>query len=830
MTSPKPLDPEALCRTCDPAIFDFETTADLPEPDDVLGQERAVEAIRFAIGIRRPGYNLYALGPPGTGKTTVVRRFLDPRAAAEPVPDDWCYVNNFEEPHRPRALRLPAGRANPLRRDMEELVAELQLAIPAVFEGEEYRTRKDVIDEEFKSRQEERFQALQARAREKNIALLRTPAGLAFAPTHEGEVIKPEVFERLPEEERKRITADIEALQGELQELMREVPRWEREHRAKVRELNREMVSFAVGHLIDELAAKWREVEAVVDYFEAVRADVIEHADAFLMAGQAAQAGAPVPVAVPVAPGPAPAGADADLFRRYQVNVLVANDADGGAPVIFEDHPTLPNLIGRIEHRAEYGTLVTDFNLIKAGALHRANGGYLLLDARRLLLQPFAWEELKRTLRSGEIRIEPAGQALGLVSTVTLQPETIPVNVKVILIGDREIYYLLSALDPDFRELFKVPADFADRMVLDDEILPRFARLVASVARREGLRPLDRAAVAAVVRHAARLADDSERLTTHVDSIADLLREADHWAGEAGRAVVAEEDVRHAIDAKIHRSDRIRERIQEEIQRGTILIDTDGARVGQVNGLSVLQLGGFAFGRPSRITARVRLGRGRVVDIEREVDLGGPLHSKGVLILSSFLAARYAPDQPLSLAASLVFEQSYGGVDGDSASSAELYALLSALAELPIDQSFAVTGSVNQLGQVQAIGGVNEKIEGFFDICNARGLTGRQGVLIPAANVKHLMLRDEVIEAAAAGRFHIYPVETVDQGIALLTGVEAGERGKDGAFPPESVNGRVEARLIAFAEKARSFARPADGDRGGRGASGGSGRAGKGRR
>ncbi len=493
-------------------------------------------------------------------------------------------------------------------------------------------------------------------------------------------------------------------------------------------------------------------------------------------------------------------------FRRYLVNVLVDHGRSTGAPVVYEDLPSVHNLVGRIEHVSQLGALITDFNLIKPGALHRANGGYLLVDARKLLLQPFAWEELKRTLRSGEIRIESLAQMLSLVSTVSLEPEPIPLEVKVALYGEPLLYYLLSTLDPDFAELFKVAADFADQTDRSAESTRLYARLVATVAHKEGLRAFDRHAVARIVEHAARLAGDAEKLSTHMGSVANLLREADYWATEAGHEAVTAADVQRAIDAKIHRSDRLRERIQEEIRRGTILIDTRGETVGQVNGLSVLQLGDYAFGRPSRITARVRMGRGEVLDIERQVELGGPIHSKGVLILSSFLAARYAAERPLSLSASLVFEQSYGGVEGDSASAAELFALLSALADVPVRQDLAVTGSVNQHGKVQAIGGVNEKIEGFFDLCHAEGLTGTQGVLIPASNVKHLMLRRDVVEAADKGEFHVYAIDDVDQGMEVLTGQPAGLREADGWLPVGSVNRRVEARLASFAEKARRFA------------------------
>jgi lon-related putative ATP-dependent protease len=805
MGSVEPLHPAALRWRCDPAQFAFETTEELEDLSGILGQERAVEAVRFGISIQRQGYNLFALGPEGTGKYSVVRRFLQEKAAGEPPPADWCYIHNFADPYKPRALRLPPGGGNKLRRDMERLVEELRTAIPAAFESENYRTRRQEIEEEFRERQEQAMAGIQRQAQEQGIALIRTPMGLAFAPMRGGQVISPEEFQRLPPQEQESLQAQIGALQEQLQKSLSQLPQWERERRDKIKELNREVTIYAVGHLIEELRQAYNQMPVISDYLNRVQQDVIEHVDEFRGPPEA-------PPGAPVEPGAVralatTAAADA-FFRRYRVNVLVDHSATAGAPIIYEDHPTVQNLVGRVEHTAQMGTLVTDFNLIKAGALHRANGGYLILDARKVLLQPFAWEELKRALCSQEIRLETLAQTLSLISTVSLEPEPIPLDVKVILLGERLLYYALAQLDPDFAELFKVAADFEDQMDRDGDGHLLYARLIASLARKEQLRPFDRAAVARVIERSARLAGDAEKLTAHLRSIVDLLREADYWAGEVGHQVVTAEDVQRAIDAQIHRLDRVRERVQEEIQRGTILIDTQGSRVGQVNGLSVLTLGQFAFGRPSRITARVRLGRGEVVDIEREVALGGPIHSKGVLILSGYLGARYAPDRPLSLSASLVFEQSYSGVEGDSASSTELYALLSALAELPVKQGLAVTGSVNQYGQVQAIGGVNEKIEGFFDICGARGLTGEQGVLIPASNVKHLMLRHDVIDAVAAGQFQVYPVETVDQGIELLTGVPAGERDAQGAFPEGSINQRVEARLVALSEKRLAFGVP----------------------
>ncbi len=791
----RPLPARRLCQACKPSQFKFRTTADLEDLTDVVGQERAVEAIRFGIGIQREGYNLFALGLSGTGKRTTIRQFLEQKAAGEPIPSDWIYINNFEQPHKPRAIQLPPGHGVVLREDMEGLVEELRTAIPAIFESEDYRTRRQEIEEEFKEQQEAAFGEVQKKAQERSISLIRTPVGLAFAPLHEGEVVSPEDFQKLPEKERKKVEGEITELQEQLQETIYQVRQWERDARERTKELDREVAMFAVGHFIDELREKHTELPEVVEYLTAVQEDVIENVDEFRKTEEAPMMGIPLP----------PSLTGELLFRRYQVNVIVDHSESEGAPVIFEEHPTFNNLIGRVEHIAQMGALVTDFNLIKPGALHRANGGYLILDARELLLQPFAWDGLKRILRSREIRIESLGQTLSLVSTVSLEPDSIPLDVKVILIGERLLYYLLYQYDPDFGELFKVEADFNQEMARTPENHLLYAQLIAMLARKNALRSFDRRAVAQIITRSARMAGDAEKLSIHLLSIADLLREADYWAGVSGNGVVRAHDVQRAIDAQIHRADRLRERVQEQIQRGTILIDTEGERVGQINGLSVLMLGNFAFGQPSRITARVRLGSGKVVDIEREVELGGPIHSKGVLILSSFLGSRYAPEYPLSLSASLVFEQSYGGVEGDSASMAELCALLSALAKVPIKQPLAVTGSVSQHGEAQPIGGVNEKIEGFFDVCKARGLTGDQGVVIPASNVQHLMLRQDVIEAVKEGQFSVYAVETVDQAIELLTGVPAGERRKDGSFPPGSINQLVEARLIGFAEKQRAF-------------------------
>lgn len=808
MDNLKELEVATLYQRCDVGQFDFETTADLEELSEIIGQPRAVEAVQFGTGIDQTGYNIFALGPVGSGKQSLVYQFFEQAAKTESVPSDWCYVNNFEQTHKPKALRLPPGKGVELSQDIKQLVEELRTALSTAFESEEYQTRQQEIQEEFKERQENTLSELQQRAQAQDLAMLRTPAGLVFAPIRNGEVMSAKEVQDLSEEDRKRIQANVEELQEELQKLLRQLPRLQRGMRERMKELNHEIAIFAVSGLIDELREKYADFPEVVDYLNALQRDVIDNVKLFLQQEEGQEGLGDGPMSFFMA-GAQP---DSSSLRRYQVNVLVEHSQSEGAPVIYEDNPTYPNLLGRIEHIARMGALTTDFNLLKSGALHRANGGYLILDARKLLLQPFAWEGLKRALQASQLRIESPGQSYGLISTVSLEPEPIPLKVKVALLGDPLLYYLLSAYDPDFGELFKVAADFADQMDRNADNQQLYARLIGNLVRQNGLSPFHREAVARVIERSARLAGDAEKLSTQMQGVADLLREANYWAKQNGNGVVQAADVQRAIDSQIYRADRLRERMQEAILRNTILIDIEGAKVGQVNGLSVIQLGTFAFGRPSRITARVQLGQGKVIDIEREVELGGPIHSKGVLILAGFLGERYGMDKPLSLSASLVFEQSYSGVEGDSASSTELYALLSAIAQVPLKQSMAVTGSVNQHGQVQAIGGVNEKIEGFFDICQAKGLSGEQGVLIPAANVKHLMLRQDVISAVDEGRFHIYPVERIDQGIEILTGIPAGQRDEAGNYPEGSLNYLVEQRLREFAEKRLAFSSAAKED------------------
>ena len=798
MASVKSLSPDQLYQRTKPDIFSFETTSDLEALDQVIGQPRAVEAVRFGMGIEHEGYNIFALGPPGVSKRTVVSMFFNDQAKSEPVPPDWCYVHNFEQNYKPNAIQLPSGQGIQFKEDMDRLIEDLQTALASAFESDEYRARRQVVEEEIQEHQEKALEEVQEQAKEQGLALIRTPGGLVFAPMKDGEVMQPDQLQSLTAEEKERLENSVEQLQSKLQEVLRKVPNWQREARDRLRDLNRDMTTLAVGGLIEELLQKYADVPEVHDFLEAVQKDIVENAAELIsFSSDEKQDENQNPFAALMAR----AREAQPPTRRYQVNLLVDHHGTEGAPVIYEDNPTYQNLIGRVDHMAQMGALTTDFSLIKPGALHKANGGYLILDARKVLLQPYAWEGLKRALQSRQITIESIGQMLSVISTVSLEPEPIPLDVKVALLGDRMLYYLLSQADPEFSELFKVQADFEEEMDRNPENQELYARLIASQIRNDDLRPFDRSAVARVLEHSARMIGDSEKMSIATRDIADLLRESSYWAGQNGDQIVTAGDVQKAIDAKIFRSDRLRERFQESILRKIVLVETQGEKIGQVNGLSVLILGNFTFGIPSRITARVRMGKGDVADIDREVDLSGPIHSKGVLILSSFLGARYATEKPLSLSASLVFEQSYASVDGDSASSAELYALLSAIGEIPIKQNFAVTGSVSQHGQVQAIGGVNEKIEGFFDICRARGLTGDQGVLIPESNVKNLMLRQDVIDAVAAGQFQIFPVEDIDQGIEILTGLPAGESDEEGNYPEGTVNGKVQARLAELAKK-----------------------------
>ena len=798
--APDPLPAEALYRRTDLEGLDFRSTADLDDVETLVGQDRALDAVRFAARMRSRGYNLFVMGAKGSGKHAAVRNYLNERAAALPSPDDWVYVNDFDDAHRPRCLRLPPGQGPAFARRLEGLVKDLRDTVPGLFEAEDYRLKREAIEKRFAERSETRFKEVAEEATKRGLALVRTQQGLVVAPVEDGKPMPPEKFQALPAERQSVLQAAIEEVQGHLRAALHTAPILERERQAAVRALDRE----EAGALVDLELAEARDglelpAEAAA-WLDLLRDDLIDNISAFVRpAGEDENGGGPA------LSGQAISGPPEARFRRWAVNVLVSNGASRGAPVITEDHPTLGRLIGRIEHRAQMGAMLTDFTLIRPGALHVANGGYLLLDAQKLLTNAHAWDALKRALYAERVVIEGPAESAATALMVSIQPCPVPLAVKVVLFGDQRVQAALSAMDPDFTDLFKVAADFDDVMDRDAAHDLLYARLVATIQRRSSLRPFDRGAVERVIEHCSRLVSDARKLTARVGVIADVMREADYVGRDRRHRVIRAADVDDALEAQRYRSDRVERRLREQILRETVRIATDGEAVGQVNGLAVLQAGQLAFGRPTRISARVRVGRGRVIDIEREVELGGPLHSKGMLILQGYLAGTFAPEVPVALQASVVFEQSYGGVDGDSASSTELYALLSALSQLPIRQGIAVTGSVDQMGLVQAIGGVNEKIEGFFDICNERGLTGRQGVMIPRANVEHLMLKPEVIEACRHAAFRIWPIDSVDDGIEVLTGVAAGKRGGDGRYPEGSVNRLVEDRLLGFAEARRKY-------------------------
>jgi lon-related putative ATP-dependent protease len=802
------LSPAQLYKNCDVSAFSFETTAELEPIRDLsqgVGQPRAVQALKFGVGIDQHGYNIYALGPSGMGKHTFARQYLSRQLEDASSPWDLCYVNNFDTPGKPKLLNLPQGRGNALASDMEHLVQEVPNVLKGAFESEEYQNRLQAMQQEFKEYQQNIFEELNNKAKEKNLTLIRTPTGLGFAPVREEEVLPPEEFQKLPEEEQKKIQKDMEEMQNESQRMFQKFPAWQRDLRQKINDLNHEVASYALQPLIDEIREKYSDITAVTAYLEAVKKDIINNVRSILESDKQQEEGQTQQSGQAQGGGWGQSGS-ASIMRRYKVNVLVDNSQTSGGPVVYEDNPTYANLVGRVEHQPMMGALITDFNLIKPGALHRANGGALILDAYKVLTQPGAWDGLKRALISEQIKIESLAEMFSLISTISLEPEPVPLKIKVVLVGNPLLYYLLKEYDPEFTKLFKVAADFDVNMDWDDTHQELFARFMAGVVEQERLMPFHRSGVARLLEYGSRKVQDQRKLSTHVQGLTDLMREADFWAREESRESITDQDVQQAIEASIYRSDLIREHVQENIRRGVMLIDTQGWKTGQINGLSVIMLGDFMFGRPNRITARIRLGKGEVIDIEREAKLSGPIHSKGVLILSGFLGGRYAADLPLSLSASLVFEQSYGGIEGDSASSAELYCLLSAIANIPINQSLAVTGSVNQHGQVQAIGGVNEKIEGFFDVCQERGLSNEQGVLIPESNVEHLMLRQDVRQAVEDGKFHIYAVQSIDQGMEILTGVPAGEADANGVYPPDSVNGQVQKRMQELSEKREQFA------------------------
>lgn len=784
--APHKLAPEQLRRTFDPKELGIESTENIPPLEGIIGQKRAVSALKFGLGIQELGFNIYVAGPPGIGKMTAVKSFLEELARQKETPPDWCYVNNFDDPSQPKALRLPAGWGTQLAQDIKNLVDHVRRELPKVFESEEYSARRDEIMKAFNKQREAIINRVQERASQAGFLLQAAPFGILILPVLGGHPLNDAEFQTLPQAAREDIQRRRDALQQDLKLAMKEIRTLEKTAQERLNELDRQVALYMVGGLIDDLRDKYRNLPDVLEHLHAMQKDILENIELFKGEHKAE--------------GEVPPWAKDLPFRKYHVNVLVDNSKQHGAPVVVELNPVYHNLFGRIEKETQFGALYTDFTMIKAGSLHRANGGYLVLPIEDVLRNLLSWDGLKRALRGREISVEELGERLGFIATKSLRPQPIPLDVKVVLIGSPIFYYLLHAFDEEFPELFKVKADFDTRMDCTSENIQDFLKFLGTFCKKERLKHLDNTAVAKLLEYASRLAEDQQKLSTHFGAIADIIREAHYWALQEGASHISARHVQKALDEKVYRSNLIQERIQEMIARGTLLIDTEGQAVGQVNGLSVISLGDYVFGKPSRITASVGPGREGIIDIEREVELGGPIHSKGVLILSGYLAQKYAQDKPLTLTAKLVFEQSYEGVEGDSASSTELYALLSALSGVPIKQGIAVTGSVNQHGEVQAIGGVNEKIEGFFDVCRAKGLTGEQGVLIPKSNVQNLMLREDVVEAIRAKKFHIWAVSTIDEGIEILTGVSAGERGRDGKFPEGTVNYLVDRRLREFAE------------------------------
>jgi predicted ATP-dependent protease len=774
------LKPADLALRCDPAEFEFEAAADAREPPQVgiVGQERARKAIEFAVAMRHPGYHLFVMGPPGSGKRSLARRAIDARVAHDGVHRyDWVYVNNFERPYQPIALQLAAGRGAKLRADMRALVDELRTTIPAAFESEEYAAELERLNSAFKERAEGGLIEVGDTAQRRGLVMLRTPVGFSFAPRKDAEVMSPQDFEALPQEERTRLQQAMSELQEQLVRVLRASMRLRKEHADRLRTLDRATTMLAVDHAVDEMKARYADVPTVCVHLEAVRTAVIENAEAF----RAHEDG--------------DAAAQHGELARYEVNLVVDAGGDDGAAVVEADLPTVQNLVGRIDHIAQFGMLVTDFRHIKAGLLHRANGGYLLVDAIKLLTQPFAWSALKRALLRSEIRIESLAEMFSMVSTIQLEPQPIPLDVKVVLVGEREICQLLQIHDPEFGKLFRVGADGGDDLPRGMDIQRALARTLVSQGRAMALLPPSAQALARLIEHGARRSGDATRISANVRHLLDVLHEADHLARSAQRERIAQEDVAAAVVARRERARRVDERLREAMLRDILAISTAGEHVGQVNGLAAYQVGDEIFGAPARITATTRLGDGEVVDIQRETQLGGPLHARGVLILSSFLAARYSRFQPHSIIGSLVFEQTYGLVEGDSASLAELVALLTSIGDVPVRQCLATTGSVDQFGNVQAIGAVNEKVEGFFDLCAARGLDGTHGVVIPESNVAHLMLREDVVAAVADGRFALHAVRTVDDALEVLTGLASG----DAAVPSDdTVNGRIAKRLREY--------------------------------
>ncbi|MGQ9570197.1 MAG: Lon protease family protein [Thermodesulfovibrionales bacterium] len=781
---------DELYRFCDPNIFSFDTTDELKEFKETIGQKRAIHALDFGLSLQSTGFNIFILGEHGTGKMTTVKSFLSKKAMQEPVPKDWCYVFNFKDPDAPIAISLEPGEAIIFQKDMDELVKILKVEIPKVFESKEYDKQKNKIIEEAQAKQKEIFASLDQEAQEKGFSVRKTVSGLVIIPVNKkGDPLTEEEFEALDEKTKKKIDVIGKALQEKLNDAVRVIREAEKSVKERLARLEKEAALSAVGHLIDELKNKYKDHGKIYIYLEDVKEDILNHLEDFKTQEEQAPT-------IPFMKMPK----FEPTFTRYSVNVLVNNKDCKGAPCIFESNPTYYNLFGRIEHKIQYGIAITDFSMIKAGSLHKANSGYIVIDALDLLRNIFAYDALKRAIRNKELKIEDVWEQYRLISTTTLKPEAIPLNVKVILLGNPFLYYLLYNLDEEYRELFKVKADFDTRMEKTDESIQNYAFFVSSLCREENLLPFSRTGVAKIVEVGSRIAEHQDKLTLKFSEVADIIREANYWASKANSKVVNGEHVQKTIDERIYRTNRIEERLREMILEGTLIVDTEGEKVGQVNGLAVVDLGDYSFGKPSRITAKTYAGKAGVVNIERETKMSGRIHEKAILIITNYLGSKYAIKKPISLSASITFEQLYEMVEGDSATCAELYTLLSSIADIPLKQNIAVTGSMDQNGDVQPVGGINEKIEGFFDLCKFRGLNGSHGVIIPRRNVKNLMLKSELIEAVREGKFNIYPIDRVEEGLEILTDLPAGVLRDDGTYPENTINHLVVKRLTEITE------------------------------
>ncbi len=785
---------ENLRKILNANFMQCESTKDLVPIGEIIGQERAVRALKFGLGIKDHGFNVYVAGYPGTGRKTAVKSFVEAQAKTQPIPSDWCYVNNFGNQYEPKALELPAGKGKVFQEDMKNLIENVRNALPKAFESDDYVAKRETTIRSLEKQRKQLIDELNAKAQSEGFVIQTTPVGLLLVPILDGKPLSEEEILALPQNTKDRLNEKREKLETEFRNAMRQLIDMERKIHDALKKLNKEVALYAIGNLVENVIEKYQATPEVAAYLKEVENDILDNLQQFVRRGAPDQQ---LPFAMP--------WMREDPYKKYRVNVIIDNSNTAGAPVVMETNATYHNLLGRTEKEAQFGALTTDFSMIRPGAIHRANGGYLIIPVEDLLRNPFSYDGLKRDLRDAKMSIEEPEERYGFLSVKTLKPQPIPLNEKVILIGNPYLYQLLFAMDPDFQELFKIKAEFDSTMPRTDQNIRQYASFVCSLCEKEHLKHLNGTGLAKLVEYSSRIIEDQHKLSTQFSNIADIVRESNYYATQEASEFITGNHVRKAIDEKVYRSKLVQEKIQEMITRGFFLIDTDEEKVGQVNGLSVMGLGDFAFGTPSRVTASIGLGREGVIDIEREAKMGGPIHTKGVLILSGYLNEKYAQDKPLTLSARLVFEQNYGGVEGDSASSTELYSILSSLSGLPIKQNFAVTGSVNQKGEVQAIGGVNEKIEGFYEVCKAKGLTGRQAVMIPESNVQNLMLKEEIVDAVKEGSFSIYSVKTIDEGIEVLTGTKAGQRKEDGTYEEGTINYLVDKQLRKMADKLKEY-------------------------